>query len=55
MDYFYLIVGLKNNDASVLNLVEVDITLYDVNNKVIETSMTYTNPRIIQPFGTAAY
>jgi hypothetical protein len=37
-----------------LDLVEVDITLYDVNNKIIGTS-TFTNPSTIQPFDSAAF
>jgi hypothetical protein len=52
---FYLVGEVKNNGASVLNSVEVDITLYDINNKVIGTTSTFTNPNTILPFDTAAF
>jgi S1-C subfamily serine protease len=51
----YIIGEVKNNLNSILNLVEVSITLYDINDNIIGTTLTYTNPSTIQPLESAPF
>lgn len=52
---FYIVGEVKNNLESAMNWVEVGITLYDENNRIIGTSSTYPNPTVIPPFGSSPF
>lgn len=53
--YFHVVGEVKNNSPTAVSFVQVSGTFYDVNNKVVETTFTYTNPSDIVPGGTAPF
>ena len=53
--YFHVVGELQNNSPSSLNFVQVTGTFYDINNKVVGTTFTYTNPSDIMAGGTAPF
>ena len=53
--YFHVVGEVKNNSPTAVSFVQVSGTFYDINNKVVGTTFSYTNPSDIVPGGTAPF
>jgi hypothetical protein len=53
--YFHVVGEIKNNSPSTAEFVQITGTFYDINNAVVGTQFTYTNPSDISSGATAPF
>jgi hypothetical protein len=53
--YFHVVGEVENNTPSTAQFVQITGTFYDINNAVVGTQFTYTNPSDISSGATAPF